>query len=323
VGGRLGLRSAIAHPIQGLIKYHGLKDRRLRLPYHDSISVCTAPLYTHTTFQFTSRQTGVSVDERRLSGHELERVDAVVAAVKKMARIKENYRVVSKNSFPSNIGLGASSSGFAALAVAASLEAGLSLTRKELSTIARLGAGSASRSLTGFFSQWRRGHDHPSSYSQVLGKEPDMGMVVALIPAYKRTEDVHEDVKSSPFFQARNKYVPHAIREMKRAIGERDISKIGRLAELDSLMIHVIAMTGKKEMILWKPETLKIFAEVKHMREEGIEAFFSVDTGATVYINTYKENVSTVDKRIRELGIETIVCNVGGGAREIGEHLMR
>ena len=44
--------SAVAHPIQGLIKYHGLADERLRLPYHDSISVCTAPLLTHTTIEF-------------------------------------------------------------------------------------------------------------------------------------------------------------------------------------------------------------------------------------------------------------------------------
>src|SRR5690606_27672074 len=38
--------SAIAHPIQGLVKYHGLRDESLRLPFHDSISVCTAPLRT-------------------------------------------------------------------------------------------------------------------------------------------------------------------------------------------------------------------------------------------------------------------------------------
>ncbi|MFQ5910383.1 MAG: diphosphomevalonate decarboxylase, partial [Thermoplasmata archaeon] len=44
--------SAVAHPIQGLVKYHGLQNERLRLPFHDSISVCTAPLATHTTIEF-------------------------------------------------------------------------------------------------------------------------------------------------------------------------------------------------------------------------------------------------------------------------------
>ena len=44
--------TAIAHPIQGLIKYHGLKDPRLRIPYHDSISVCANAMYTKTTVEF-------------------------------------------------------------------------------------------------------------------------------------------------------------------------------------------------------------------------------------------------------------------------------
>ena len=44
--------TAVAHPIQGLIKYHGLADPILRLPFHDSISVCTAPMTTRTTVEF-------------------------------------------------------------------------------------------------------------------------------------------------------------------------------------------------------------------------------------------------------------------------------
>ena len=43
--------TAVAHPIQGLLKYHGLRDKELRLPMHDSISVCTAPFETRTTVE--------------------------------------------------------------------------------------------------------------------------------------------------------------------------------------------------------------------------------------------------------------------------------
>ncbi|MGQ9588458.1 MAG: diphosphomevalonate decarboxylase, partial [Thermoplasmata archaeon] len=44
--------SAVAYPIQGLIKYHGLKDESLRIPFHDSISVATSPTASHTTMDF-------------------------------------------------------------------------------------------------------------------------------------------------------------------------------------------------------------------------------------------------------------------------------
>ncbi|MCA1818863.1 MAG: diphosphomevalonate decarboxylase, partial [Halobacteriales archaeon] len=40
--------SAVAYPIQGLVKYRGLRDPVRRIPYHDSVSVCTGPIHTHT-----------------------------------------------------------------------------------------------------------------------------------------------------------------------------------------------------------------------------------------------------------------------------------
>ena len=66
--------SATAYPIQGLIKYHGLKDESLRLPYHDSISVCTAPLMTHTTIEFGHEYDQAEFDGKRAQGRALERI---------------------------------------------------------------------------------------------------------------------------------------------------------------------------------------------------------------------------------------------------------
>ena len=44
--------TAVAYAIQGLVKYHGLKDRKRRIPYHDSISVCVEKLTTTATIEF-------------------------------------------------------------------------------------------------------------------------------------------------------------------------------------------------------------------------------------------------------------------------------
>ena len=44
--------TAIAHTMQGLLKYHGLKNHELRIPFHDSISVNLDALYTKTTVEF-------------------------------------------------------------------------------------------------------------------------------------------------------------------------------------------------------------------------------------------------------------------------------
>src|SRR4030042_4332420 len=212
--------SAKAHPIQGLIKYHGLKDEELRIPFHDSISVATSPTESHTTIEFgNSDNDQATVDGRMLSGRERERVVFVVDEVRRRSGVKDRFRMESRNNFPSNVGLGASASGFAALAIAACEATGLNLSLEQMSTIARRGAGAATRSVTGAFARWKAGHEDEDSYSyQLMSEDFQIGIVVALIPAFKFTENAHRAVLGSPFFHSRLAYVHGALAEMESSI---------------------------------------------------------------------------------------------------------
>ncbi len=315
--------TATAHPIQGLIKYHGLADPVLRLPFHDSISVCTAPLVTRTTVEFGDYEAdSLTVDGVSATARELERGIAVLEAVRNRAAISDHARVVSTNSFPSGVGLGASASGFAALAVAAAHAADLDLTPPQVSVFARRGAGSATRAVTGAFSKWRTGTTAEESYAEQLASEDrQMGILVALGPAYRDTEAAHREVVNSPFFTARVAEVPRMLAEMELAIGNEEVGRIGELADRDTLLLHGITMTGPQEMVLWTPETLSVIMAVRRMREEEVPAFFSIDTGATVYVNTFPEDVPEVEARLEELGIEILRCRVGGAAQTVDDHL--
>jgi len=315
--------TAIAHPIQGLVKYHGLSDPVLRLPFHDSISVCTAPLTSRTTLEFgASPVDSAVIDGRPVTVRDMERIRSVVDAVRARSGIRTAFRMVSVNDFPSNVGLGASASGFGALALAATRAVGLDLSLEEVSKFARRGAGSATRAVTGGFSKWNMGVADEDSFSvRLAGEELQMGMIVALVPAFKQTEDAHREAPTSPFFHARLAEMPRMIAEMELAIRTRDVGRICALAERDTLMLHGITMTGAGEMVLWQPETLRVILEVRKMRAEGIPAFFSIDTGATVYVNTIPERSGEVQERIEALGIETIPCTVGGPARLSEDHL--
>ncbi len=315
--------SAIAYPIQGLIKYHGLRDEQLRLPFHDSISVCTAPIRTLTTIEFGHEKDSAAFDGNVAQAREMERILAVVDPLRQLAKEKAGFKMVSENSFQSNIGLGASASGFAALAVATAEALDLKLSLEEVSRYARRGAGSASRAVTGGFSRWFAGSGDLDSYSrQLAGPEQlDMGIIAALIPAHKFTDNAHKDVVTSPFFRARLEYVVEALDKMERAIYARDIDRICSLAETDTLLLHGITMTGIDEHFLWRPETVKVILEVKRMRSEGLMAYFSIDTGATVYINSSLDARKEVRSRIEALGIQTIECSVGGASKIVNEHL--
>ncbi len=313
-----------AHPIQGLIKYHGLRDEKLRLPYHDSISVCTGPISTKTTVEFREEliRDEVVINSKLAQGRELERAVAVLEKIRSIAGVgKCFFKVESVNDFPTNVGLGASSSGFAALAHAAAGALELDLGLKEISTIARLGAGSAARSVTGGFSRWVAGTGDETSYSYRLDNNLEIGMLAVLVRAFKQTEDAHKAVTTSPFFQARLDYIEQPLADMEKAIERRDIPAIGRLAEMDTMNLHGITMTSVDEMFLWRPETVRAIQIVKKMREAGRDIYFSIDTGATVYLNMHPEDVIENKKRFLDEGFEVLELNVAPPVTAVSGHL--
>jgi len=304
--------TAIAHPIQGLIKYHGLKKPKQRIPYHDSISVCIQALATTTTVEASGslKKDDVVINGKEPLEKDRERVEIVLSKLKKLARFSDGFKVVSENSLKVGKGLGFSASGFAALGSAASKALGLSLDGVSLSEIVRLGAGSATRSLAGGFAVWYA-DKNGRSYAERL-KAPvsmDFCMVIVPIASDVKTDEAHAEVLGSPLFKARLRNINSLVEEMKKAVREGDTATIGRLAEEDTLNLHAITMTGKSHMVLWEPDTVRIIKAVIKMREEGVQAWYSMDTGPSVFINTYKRNSQIVVERLRRLGFKNAITS--------------
>jgi phosphomevalonate decarboxylase len=319
--------TAKAHPIQGLVKYHGMRDEELRLPYHDSISVCTAPSNTTTTVEFDpdlDSDTFV-VGGEELADHEADRVLNVVSRVRDLADADHaDYpvRLESENSFPSNVGLGSSSSAFAAAATALVEAADLDLTRPDISTIARRGSSSAARSVTGGFSDLHAGLNDEDCRSERLESplEDDLRIVAGLVPAYKETEHAHREAADSHMFEARLAHIHDQLAEMRDALREGDFHRVFETAEHDSLSLAATTMTGPAGWVYWKPDTIAVFDAVRELREEeDVPVYFSTDTGASVYVNTTEEHVERVEEVVADCGVETMVWEVGGPARVLDE----
>jgi len=322
--------TARAHPIQGLVKYHGMRDEQLRLPYHDSISLCTAPTATTTTVEWqpdTSEDTYVIGDEE-VDGRAAERIDMVVDHVRELAGVDAAVRLESENSFPSNIGFGSSSSGFAAAALALVEAAGLDMSLPEISTVARRGSSSAARSVTGAYSRLDAGLNDEDCRSHRLNvgvgddgfdPEEDLRIVAAHVPAYKETEEAHREAAASHMMQARTAHVQDQLVEMTDALREGDFDRIFGTAEHDSLSLTATTMTGPAGWVYWQPETIAVFNAVRELQEEDVPVYFSTDTGASVYVNTLVDHAEEVESRIAEIGIDTDVWEVGGPAHLLDE----
>ena len=314
-----------AHPIQGLIKYHGLMDPTRRIPFHDSISICIDSMNTTTTIE-TIRDLGE--DEIQINGkkpHEKEknRILTVLKELRALSDCKDKMKIVSENSIKEGKGLGFSASGFAALGLAASKALELSLDHITLSEIVRLGAGSATRSLAGGYALWYANKNGKSYADQIAPHDSlDLSMVIVPISSKVKTDEAHKEVLGSPLFVQRLKRIGGLIETMKRAIYLKDVAVVSRLSEEDTLNLHATTMTGNDHMVLWEPETLMIIKEVIAMRSEQLSAWYSMDTGPSVFINTFTRNVEKVASRIKNLGFDNlIISKVGDKPKIIDKHL--
>lgn len=317
--------TAIAHPIQGLVKYHGLVDPVRRIPYHGSISVCTTPTRSRTTVAEIDDDTDrVTIDGDDAAGRAYDRAVAVLDGVRALAEEDVRFRVESESNFPKHVGLGSSASGFAALAKAAcdSLEFPLSLG--EVSELARVGAGSACRAVTGGFSEWiTRGQ---RSYGRCLAEPGDLDWaIVALLVRHDvPTEGVHTAVKSSPYFRGRVEAVEGRLQAARDAIRTDDPVALMRIAEEDTLDLHAVTMTADDALIAWRGATVEAMHAVRRLRaDQEVPAYFSVDTGATIYVNTLPEHRSAVRDALGEAvpGAELMDLDVGPAAHRVDDDL--
>lgn len=301
--------------MQALVKYHGLKDWELRLPYHDSISVNTTSMKTEATI--TDAKKGGVFIEGKPNESANARLQAVIARMNPLAKVTQ-FRVDSRN-IPSGKakGIGYSSSAGAALTLLCNkLLVGGEPDLVELSKTARVFAASASRSLVGGFSRLYAGKDDDSTYSERFADAGDMDlrMVIIPLPSRVRTEEAHREVLTSPFFKARVEAAQKRCEEMEKAILGNDLDRLGRLAEKDTLELHSLTMTGESGMVIMTEDTLRIMNRVRDMREDGVKAYYSMQTGPSVFINTNEKYEKVVLKTVEKMGYRAYLSGVGNEA---------
>ncbi len=301
--------------MQALVKYHGLKDWKLRLPYHDSISVNTTSMKTEASI--TDAKGGGVYVEGKPNDSANSRLQAVVSRLDPSRKVTD-FRIDSKN-IPSGKakGIGYSSSAGAALTLLAhKIIVGKKADLPALSKTARLFAASASRSLVGGFSRLYAGKDDDSTYAERFAdsRALDLRMVIVPLPSRVRTEDAHREVLSSPFFAARVESAQKRCDFMEKAILGNDLDEVGRLAERDTLELHSLTMTGDSGLIIMTEDSIRIIRRVRELRSEGVKAYYSMQTGPSVFVNTSEKDQDRVLAALERLGYRAYPSGVGGEA---------
>ncbi len=321
--------TAIAPSNIAFTKYWGRKNDKLRLPMNGSISLTLSNLLTTTTVEFNDNLNAEDItigSEKREK--EAVKVSKHLDRIRNLAGIKTFAKVVSKNSFPTGTGLSSSASGFAALTVAGVNAVGLKLSEKELSILSRQGSGSACRSIPGGIVEWLDGDTSETSYAKTIFEKDhwDIADVVAVVSEGRKevsTSEAHENANSSPFMNLRVSGMKTKNELLKNIIAEKDFQKFGELIESEALELHAIYITQKPALIYLMPNSLLIMKLCKKWREEGLEVYFTVNTGQDIHLIIEKENVKKLEEKLKELPeVKQVIVNYpGDGTKLSSKHL--
>ena len=308
------------------IKYWGKRDAELNLPANSSLSMNLDRLTTVTTVEFSPDYADdvIVLDGREEWGAARQRIVAHLDRVRAMAGLRARARVVSENSFPTSAGLASSASGFAALSLAASRAAGLELSLRELSILARFGSGSACRSVPGGFTEWTAGTSSQESFAKQIAPPEhwELRDVIAIVSrAHKRvgSTEGHALAPTSHLYQARVASVADRLAQAKAALLERDLATLGRIIEEDAISMHAVMMTSRPPIYYWLPGSIRLIHEVQDWRAEGLEVYFTFDAGPNAHLICQAADQAEVERRLRDIEdvLEVIVSGPGPGARVI------
>jgi diphosphomevalonate decarboxylase len=308
-----------------LIKYWGNINDDLRLPANGSLSIGLDGLSTTTTVEFSQEltQDNVVIGGQTVSGEAAARVSHHLDHVRRLAGVSYAANVTSANNFPTGVGIASSASAFAALSVAATAALGLNLSERELSALARLGSGSASRSIPGGFVEWYAAERHEDSYAETFAPAdywPLMDLIAIVSRVHKTTGSTegHALAASSPYQQARVASAPQRIAVCKSAVLARDFDALATVVEHDSTMMHAVMMTGNPAVFYWQPPTLAIMASVREWRAAGLPVCYTIDAGANVHCLCLREYAETITAKLREIpGVEDVLHALPGGAAHV------
>jgi diphosphomevalonate decarboxylase len=310
------------------IKYWGNRDARLRLPANGSISMNLDGLQARTRVTYDSALVAdvLTLNGQVQFGTPLQRVSALLERVRSLAGMRLFGHVESENNFPTGVGIASSAAAFAALSFASSAAAGLQLSQKELSRLARTGSGSACRSIPAGYVEWRAGEDDEDSYAFSIAPPDHWNIIdcIAVISTEHKpigSSEGHALADTSPLQPLRVADAPRRLNLCRRAILERDFEALTEVVEMDCHMMHAVMMTSSPPLLYWEPATLAVMHSLLAWRKEGLPSCYTIDAGANVHVlclEPHAEQVSDLLKNIPE--VKHVLVARAGDATQISAY---
>jgi len=306
-----------------LVKYWGKHTVRGNGPATPSISLCLDALQTDTEVSRIKNDFDeVYLDNKVADEKTTKRIVSYLDIWRKEKILKDHFRISSVNSFPTASGLASSASGFAALATALAPFAEIIISRTQLSQWARMGSGSAARSVPGGISALPSG-GNPSARKVIGYQDVPWGMVVCVVDAPSKdvgsTEGMILSSKTSPYYNAWVKTAKTDYSLMLKSLKEGDFTSVGKITEENALAMHSCMIATRPSLVYWSGVTIELLHAVKIWRKNGLETYATIDAGPHVVFLAKRSDLNRVESEAKKIDgvLNTFIANPAPGAEVI------
>ena len=307
-----------------LVKYWGKTGQQL--PVNPSLSMTLSKAFTETRLTVLPREGKGPVEldfwfegkqNNAFSDRMSKFLHSVIDIFPWLAQV--SLKLETSNTFPHSAGIASSASAFSALALClCSLDTelnGIMLDetefRQKASFVARLGSGSACRSMFPGYTIWGKTKAFKGSSDlfalPVTEIHPDFtSLKDTILVVTKKAKAVsssegHNRMTGHPFAKARIKQAEKNTTDLLEALKSGDKKTFIRIVENEALTLHALMMTSDDGFMLMHPETVRIISRIQEIRKEtGLDICFTLDAGPNVHLLFFEEQTEQVNKLIVE-----------------------
>ena len=285
-----------------LSKYWGKRETTLNLPINGSVSISLPGLGTQTELSLShGEHDQIVLNDQLLQPHDpfAQRLSAFLD----FFRPDEFsvFQVDTLNTVPTAAGLASSASGFAALVLALNDLFEWHLSKQKCSLLARLGSGSASRSVFSGFAVWHVGtqDNGMDSFAEAIDTQwPELCVGLLKIDVRQKpigsTAGMQQTVNTCELYQAWPEKAKNDITIIERAIKTKDFTLLGQTAENNALSMHATMIATWPPIVYWQPESVAAMHVIWQLRQQGVEVYFTMDAGPNLkllFLETQKPAV--------------------------------
>lgn len=316
---------AYAHTNIAIIKYWGKIPGEQNLPSTGSLSLTLDRFGTETEATFADQPADSFVLNGVLqTGESLERAQHFLDVVRALAKRSERCHIQSTNHVPTKSGLASSASGFAALALATAHQFELELNPMDLSRLARLGSGSAARSIFGDFVLMHPVSpiDQSGGYAEQLHTHSTLDVKMIVVQCSKMQKAISSRT-GMLHTQATSLYYPSWVsshytdlESAIEAIRRGDFKTLGELTEYSTLKMHATLLAAKPGYWYFDPLSLTVMSRVRTLRDQGASCYFTLDAGPHVKVLCPAHEAEALAKDLAQIPdvIAVDIASPGPGA---------